>query len=108
MTRPGRRGRRVRLGPRWRARSALAVLVRPSQELDPDAREREVVAGLARAGDLVRLLGEAGLADVVGGELSVTIALASFEDWWAPYEEPAGSVGDYLATRTPEQVGRAA
>ena len=34
----------------------------------------------------------------------MTIGLTSFEDWWAPFEEPAGSVGDYLATRTPEQV----
>ena len=41
---------------------------------------------------------------MAGGELAVTVPMASFEDWWAPYEEPAGSVGDYLATRTPEQV----
>ena len=58
----------------------------------------------SREGDLPRLFVEAGLDDVVAGELLVTVALDSFEDWWAPYEEPAGSVGDYLATRTPEQV----
>ena len=53
----------------------------------------------SREGDLVRLFGEAGLTEVLGGELSVTVPLASFEDWWAPYLEPAGSVGDYMATR---------
>jgi hypothetical protein len=52
----------------------------------------------------VRLFAEAGLVDVEGGELAVMIGLASFEDWWAPYEDPAGSVGDYLATRSPDQI----
>ena len=47
---------------------------------------------------------EAGIDVQVDGSLSVTIGLGSFDDWWAPYEEPAGSVGDYLASRTPEQV----
>jgi SAM-dependent methyltransferase len=72
-------------------------------DVDPGATKELVSAG-SRQGDLVRLFGEAGIADVEGGELSVTIRLESFEDWWAPYEEPAGSVGDYLATRTPDQV----
>jgi SAM-dependent methyltransferase len=72
-------------------------------ELDPDAVSERWSVG-SREGDLVRLFEDAGLIEVVGGELAVTIQLRSFEDWWAPYEEPAGSVGDYLATRTPEQV----
>ena len=73
------------------------------RELDPDALTERWSAG-STEGDLERLFGEAGLESVEGGELSVTIPLASFEDWWAPYEEPAGSVGDYLATRTADQV----
>jgi hypothetical protein len=72
-------------------------------ELDPDATTERWSAG-STEGDLERLFGEAGLEAVEGGELSVTIRLASFEDWWAPYEEPAGSVGDYLATRSAAQV----
>jgi SAM-dependent methyltransferase len=73
-------------------------------ELDPAAKSESSSPG-SREGDLQRLLGEAGLVDVRDGELSVTIGLASFEDWWAPFEEPAGSVGDYLATRSPDQIG---
>jgi SAM-dependent methyltransferase len=72
-------------------------------EVDPDKTVELSSAG-SRAGDLVRLFAAADLVDVVGGELSVTIHLDSFEDWWAPYLQPAGSVGDYLASRTPEQV----
>ena len=49
-------------------------------------------------------MGAAGLVDVRGGQLSVTIRLASFEDWWAPFEEPACSAGDYLATRSSDQI----
>jgi SAM-dependent methyltransferase len=71
-------------------------------ELDPGG-VAEASAG-SHEGDLVRRFTDAGLEDVRGGELSVTVHLSSFEEWWAPYAEPAGSVGDYLATRTPEQV----
>lgn len=73
-------------------------------ELDPGG-VAEASAG-SREGDLVSRFLDAGLEDVRGGDLSVTVHLSSFEEWWAPYQEPAGSVGDYLATRTPEQVAR--
>jgi len=86
---PGGRGP---LTPFW---SAVA-------EVDPEG-VAEASAG-AHEGELARLLAEAGLIDVHRGELSVTVPLASFEEWWAPYTEPAGSVGDYLAKRTPQQV----
>jgi SAM-dependent methyltransferase len=74
-------------------------------ELDPGthANDDRWSTG-SRQGDLERVFGDAGLVDVQGGKLSVTIRLDSFEDWWAPFEEPAGSAGDYLATRTAEQV----
>lgn len=84
-------------------RGPLSTFWSAVAELDPDAVSERWSTG-SREGDLVRLFEEAGLTEVVGGELAVTIPLASFEDWWAPYEEPAGSVGDYLTTRTPEQV----
>jgi ubiquinone/menaquinone biosynthesis C-methylase UbiE len=102
VTRPGgpvaacvwdHRGGRGPLSPFWSAVS----------ELDADALTERWSAG-STEGDLERLLNESGLERVEGGELSVTIPLASFEDWWAPYEEPSGSVGDYLATRTAVQV----
>lgn len=72
------------------------------EELDPGG-VAEASAG-SHEGELVRLLEAAGVTDVRGGELSVTVPMASFEEWWAPYLSPAGSVGDYLAARTPEQV----
>lgn len=84
-------------------RGPLSLFWEAAAALDPEARSESSSPG-SREGDLERLLGEAGLTGVVGGQLSVSVPLASFEDWWAPFEEPAGSVGDYLATRTPDQV----
>jgi SAM-dependent methyltransferase len=88
-------GRRGPLTPFWSAVDELD----PAQRIDAD---RTSVG--SREGDLVRVFEEAGLTSVRGGELSVTVRLDSFDEWWAPFEEPAGSVGDYLATRDPEQV----
>lgn len=84
-------------------RGPLSAFWAAVSELDRDAATERWSAG-STEGDLERLFGEAGLVAVEGGELSVTISLASFEDWWAPYEEPAGSVGDYLGTRDAAQV----
>jgi SAM-dependent methyltransferase len=86
---PGGRGP---LTPFWAAVEAL----------DPGG-VAEASAG-SHEGELVRMFEDAGLTDVRGGDLSVTVHLGSFEEWWAPYLAPAGSVGDYLASRTPEQV----
>jgi SAM-dependent methyltransferase len=72
-------------------------------EVDPDEHRERSSAG-STEGDLSRLFGAAGLVDVTEGPLQVSIRLDSFEDWWAPFEEGVGTVGDYLA-RHPEQVG---
>jgi SAM-dependent methyltransferase len=85
-------------------RGPLSLFWDVARELDPAARRSADASPGSHDGDLERLMTEAGLDVATHGQLSVTIGLASFEDWWAPYEEPAGSVGDYLATRTPEQV----
>ena len=82
----------------------LSLFWHAAAELDPSARRDADASPGSTAGDLERLMGAAGLVDVRGGQLSVTIHLASFEDWWAPFEEPAGSAGDYLATRSPDQI----
>lgn len=87
-------------------RGPLSLFWDVARELDPAARQQADASPGSREGDLERLMVEAGLGDVVGGELSVTVHLASAEDWWAPFAEPAGSVGDYLATRTPDQVAQ--
>lgn len=85
-------------------RGPLSAFWSAVDELDPGARDGDRLSMGSREGDLLRLFGDAGLVDVEPGELSVTIRLASFEEWWAPFEEPAGSAGDYLARRTPDQV----
>jgi SAM-dependent methyltransferase len=85
-------------------RGPLSLFWDVARELDPAARRSADASPGSHDGDLKRLMTEAGLDVATNGQLSVTIGLASFEDWWAPYEEPAGSVGDYLATRRPEQV----
>ncbi|HEX5088433.1 MAG TPA: class I SAM-dependent methyltransferase [Nocardioides sp.] len=85
-------------------RGPLSLFWAAATEIDPSARREADASAGSTEGDLVRLFREAGLAAVESGELAVTIRLESFEDWWAPYEEPAGSVGDYLATRTADQV----
>src|SRR3954464_1265946 len=82
-------------------RGPLSLFWESAKELDPSARRDADDSAGSTAGDLERLMGAAGLVDVRGGQLSVTIHLASFEDWWAPFEEPAGSAGDYLATPSP-------
>jgi SAM-dependent methyltransferase len=84
-------------------RGPLSLFWEAAKELDPDARRDADASPGSTSGDLERLMGVAGLVDVVGGELSVTIHLDSFEEWWAPFEEPAGSAGDYLSTRSPDQ-----
>jgi len=87
-------------------RGPLSLFWQCAQELDPEARRDADASPGSHQGDLARLMTEAGLHVETDGSLSVTIGLASFEDWWAPFEEPAGSVGDYLATRTPEQIAK--
>jgi SAM-dependent methyltransferase len=74
-------------------------------ELDPHQQaDRDRLSVGSREGDLGRVFDEAGLVGVENGELPVTIRLGSFDDWWAPFEQPAGSAGDYLASRTSEQA----
>ena len=74
-------------------RGPLSLFWHAAQELDPSARRDADASPGSTAGDLVRLMGAGRAGRRRGGELSVTIRLASFEDWWAPFEEPAGSVG---------------
>jgi SAM-dependent methyltransferase len=73
-------------------------------ELDPGARDGDRASMGSREGDLPRLFGHAGFVDVEASALALTVRMESFEEWWAPFEEPAGSAGDYLATRTSEQI----
>ncbi|QIG43275.1 methyltransferase domain-containing protein [Nocardioides anomalus] len=84
-------------------RGPLSAFWSAVDELDLGARDGDRLSMGSREGDLPRLFGDAGLVDVEHGQLAVTVPMASFDEWWAPFEEPAGSAGDYLATRTPQQ-----
>jgi SAM-dependent methyltransferase len=65
-------------------------------QLDPVARTESGMAG-AREGHLVELFGEAGLTDVEGDTLSVSMVHQTFDDWWEPYTLGVGPAGKYVA-----------
>jgi SAM-dependent methyltransferase len=61
---------------------------------------------LADSGRLAALLSEAGLADVVVGELSVPLRAPSFEEWWTRTSALAGPLAKMLAA-LPDDPARA-
>lgn len=70
---------------------------RAARDLDPGVDDESRRAG-ARRGQLEELLAAAGLREIRGGELWIEVAHASFDEWWAPFEEGVGPGGKYLAT----------
>lgn len=56
----------------------------------------------ARAGHLAELARDAGLSSVTDGELTVSSAYGSFDEWWEPYLMGVGPAGDYVAGLDPE------
>lgn len=90
------RGRREPMAPMW---TALG-------EVDPDHPGERDLAGGAE-GQLVDLLERAGLHDVEGAEMAVTLTHPTFEEWWEPYLHGVGPVGEAVAALEParrEQV----
>jgi SAM-dependent methyltransferase len=83
------------LSPFWEAAHAF----------DADVADESQLAG-AREGHLAELFKQAGLADVEDTALSVTLVLASFDDWWAPFTAGVGPAGAYVASLDPEQQAR--
>ena len=63
---------------------------------------------LGDAGELRRLLDEAGLTDVQVGELSVPLRTASFDEWWARTSALAGPLSAILAVDCPRRPCRPA
>jgi SAM-dependent methyltransferase len=63
---------------------------------DRDARDEGRLAG-AVEGDLVRLLGQAGLRDVEGSAIRIKVGFRTFEEWWEPYTLGVGPAGAYVA-----------
>ena len=86
-------------------RAPLAPFWRAVRDLDPAADDESDMAG-AREGHLAELFSTAGLRDVEEAELVATVELASFEEWWEPYELGVGPAGAY--TRGLSESERAA
>jgi SAM-dependent methyltransferase len=66
------------------------------QVLDPQHPGETGLTG-SREGDLERVFREAGLDGVEAGRLTVTVAFATFEEWWEPFLLGVGPAGDYVA-----------
>lgn len=82
-------------------RGPLSTFWRTALELDPGATDESRLAG-ARDGHLVELANGAGLVDVEPFELTVSLHVESFEEWWTPYTRGVGPAGSYVAGLTPD------
>ncbi|MDR7234262.1 class I SAM-dependent methyltransferase [Agrococcus sp. BE272] len=77
------------LGVFWEAVASLHIAdgPPPSEAARPGSRE----------GDLARILADADIARAREVPIAVTVAFASFDDWWAPFELGVGPAGDHVA-----------
>jgi SAM-dependent methyltransferase len=75
-------------------RAPISAFWHAVRELDTDAEDESGLAG-ARAGHLTELFLAAGLAEVEEVALSVSLAHASFDEWWAPFTSGVGPAGRY-------------
>lgn len=83
-------GRREPMAPVWSGLDAV----------DPGHPGEGTLPGGAR-GQLVEFMEAAGLTDVEGTELAVTVTHPSFEEWWEPYLHAVGPVGEVIAALDP-------
>ena len=99
VTRPGG----VVLASVWdfgAGRGPLSTFWRVALELDPGATDESRLPG-AREGHLVDIADRAGLVDVEPFELTVSLHVESFEEWWEPYTRGVGPAGSYVAGLAP-------
>ncbi|HTY73773.1 MAG TPA: hypothetical protein VMI11_15345 [Actinomycetes bacterium] len=80
-------GGRGPLGPFWQG----------VREVDSHAVDESQMPGVAE-GDLAGLFEAAGLRDVRGGSLEVSVAHSGFDDWWEPFTLGVGPAGSYVAS----------
>jgi hypothetical protein len=102
VTRPGGRVA-VCMWDHGGGQGPISPFLRTATRLDPDAASHQLGTG-NHQGELVALLGDAGLEQVAESRLTVTLTFDTFEEWWAPYTGGVGPAGDYLATRDPAQL----
>jgi len=82
--------------------SPLSTFWNVVAELHPDAEDESGLPG-AREGELVELARQAGLHDVRGDYLTVSVPIEGFEDWWEPYTLGVGPAGAFVATLDDDQ-----
>ncbi|MGI8664965.1 MAG: class I SAM-dependent methyltransferase [Jatrophihabitans sp.] len=82
--------------------SPLSVFWRAARELDPGTPDESNLPGV-RAGELARLLEQAGLRDVGSGTVTVRVGFATVESWWQPFLLGVGPAGSYVARLAAEQ-----
>jgi hypothetical protein len=85
----------VRLGSRGRTRAARAFW-EAARELDPAVNDESGLPGV-RAGHLEELLAAAGLHDVEGAVLDVSVEHPTFDSWWESFTLGVGPAGTYVA-----------
>lgn len=74
----------------------LSTFWSAAHDVDANAPDEARLAG-AREGHLAQLCKQAGLTQIESSRLSVTLAFASFEDWWEPFTGGVGPAGAYVA-----------
>lgn len=85
-------GGRGPLGPFWEV----------ARELDAEIADESGLAGTGE-GQLVELLGAAGLGETVETVFCVEREFSTFEEWWEPFTRGVGPAGSYLAGLTSER-----
>ena len=80
----------------------LSLFWRAAAELDPGVMDESRFAG-AREGHLVELMTEAGLREVRGAVLTVSLEHPTFDEWWEPYTGGVGPAGQYVAKLSAEE-----
>jgi SAM-dependent methyltransferase len=78
-------------------RDALADFWAAAREMFPGAHDESTLAGV-RQGHLSELMAAAGLRQVDEEPLTVGLTIATFEEWWTPFERGVGPAGAFLAT----------
>ena len=77
-------------------RGPLSVFWEAARALDSTVEDESGRAG-ASEGSLEALFASAGLRDVDGTVLSVSLEHPSFEDWWLPYTARVGPGSSFMA-----------
>ena len=87
-------------------RAPMATIWSVLAEVQPEVKGEHELPGGAE-GQLEDIFVRAGLHDVDGTELAVTVAHPTFEEWWEPHLHGVGPIGEALAALDPAGLERA-